>query len=100
MNLPSSPPRIGIPWRTSAEQAANNRPKLANYENAVRNSGGEPVVLPLNDSNALNATLPELDGFVLPGSPADVNPATYGATDLGISSPADHPREATDRAIL
>ena len=100
MNLPASHPRIGIPWRTSAEQTANNRPKLANYENAVRDSGAEPVVLPLNDPSALREALSTLDGFVLPGSPADVSVTEYGAQDLGLSAEADRPREVTDRAIL
>jgi len=37
---------------------------------------------------------------VLPGSPADVNPSEYGASNRGQSQPPDLPREETDRAIL
>ena len=93
-------PRVGITWRTSQEEAEGNRPKIQNYEDAVRRAGGEPVLLPLSNPVALEHTLPTLDGFVLPGSPADVDPAEYGAVDRGLSAPADLAREAADRAVL
>jgi putative glutamine amidotransferase len=93
-------PRVGIPWRTSQEEAEGNRPKIRNYEDAVRRAGGEPVLLPLADSLELDRALPTLDAFVLPGSPADVEPAEYGAENRGLSAPADLAREAADRTIL
>jgi putative glutamine amidotransferase len=93
-------PRVGIPWRTSQEEAENRLPKMANYVEAVRKAGGEPVLLSLANSQKLNQMLASLDAFVLPGSPADVKPADYGAQDLGLSDPADQAREAADRAIL
>ena len=93
-------PRVGIPWRTSQEEAEVNRPKIKNYEDAVRKAGGEPVLLPLSNQAELATTLPTVDGFVLPGSPADVEPAEYGAVNRGLSAPADAAREETDRAIL
>src|ERR1700738_4461395 len=93
-------PRVGIPWRTSQEEAERNLPKVKNYEDAVRRAGGEPVLLTLTDALELGRTLPTLDAFVLPGSPADVEPAEYGAVNLGLSEPADLAREAADRAIL
>lgn len=96
----SNRPRIGIPWRTSQEERDQNRPKIQAYEEAVREGGGEAVLLPLNDPATLDAMLPVLDGFVLPGSPADVDPREYGATNQGHSEPADEPRERTDRSIL
>lgn len=95
-----SKPRIGIPWRVSVEEAGNLRAKLANYENAARAAGGEPVVLSLSKPGELASALEELDGFLLPGSPADIPPGEYGAGDTGLSAPGDAPREATDRAIL
>jgi len=93
-------PRIGIPWRTSQEEEAGNRPKLQNYLDAVERAGGEPVALSLAHPEGLHTELAELDGFVLPGSPADVNPAEYGASNRGKSAPPDLPREETDKAIL
>jgi putative glutamine amidotransferase len=66
----------------------------------VRRAGGEPVLLTLADPMELDRTLPTLDAFVLPGSPADVEPAQYGAVNQGLSAPADLAREAADRAVL
>jgi putative glutamine amidotransferase len=54
----------------------------------------------LADSERLQTLLPTLDGFVLPGSPADVAPEEYGRSNTGKSEPADLPREQTDRMIL
>ena len=93
-------PRVGIPWRTSEEEAQNNRPKIANYEEAVRKAGGEPVLIPLGDGKEQGHLIAKMDAFVLPGSPADVEPAEYGAVNQGKSAPADLPREQADRAIL
>jgi putative glutamine amidotransferase len=93
-------PRVGIPWRTSAEQAEDHRAKVKNYEDAVSAAGGEPVLLVLGDPAQLQRELPTLDAFVLPGSPADVAPAEYGSVNRGKSAPPDAPRETTDRAIL
>jgi putative glutamine amidotransferase len=93
-------PRVGIPWRTSQEEAANNLPKIKNYEDAILKAGGEPVRLSLQDPAGLQLLLPALDAFLLPGSPSDVEPAEYGAVNRGLSEPADLPREETDRAIL
>jgi putative glutamine amidotransferase len=93
-------PRVGIPWRTAEEEAENNRPKIKTYEDAVRKAGGEPVLVSLIDPVRLESALRSLDAFVLPGSPADVEPTEYGAVNRGLSAPADLPRERTDRAIL
>ena len=93
-------PRIGIPWRTSQEEGAGNLPKIQNYLDALKQAGGEAVLLSLVHPDALDLQLIGLDGFVLPGSPADVNPAEYGAANRGKSQPPDQPREETDRTIL
>jgi putative glutamine amidotransferase len=93
-------PRVGIPWRTSEEEAQGNRPKIVNYEDAVRKAGGEPVLVSLSDRAEQQRLIPTLDAYVLPGSPADVEPAEYGAQNSGLSAPADLPREQADRAIL
>jgi putative glutamine amidotransferase len=99
---PPSPnrPRIGIPWRTSEEEAQANHPKIQNYEDAVRKAGGEPILLSVRDPKNLERQISSLDGFVLPGSPADVDPAKYGDVNHGHSAPPDQSRESTDRAIL
>ncbi len=96
-------PRIGIPWRTSEEGSVSQEPwqgKNRYYAEAVRRAGGHPVEIALNDAQALQTLLPTLDGFVLPGSPADVDPREYGRRNAGKSETADMGREQTDRAIL
>lgn len=101
MNPPTaSRPRIGVPWRTSEEERAGNRPKTEGYLEAVERGGGHGVLLPLSDPDELRKAIRGLDGFVLPGSPADVEPAEYGAVNGGKSEAADPLRERTDRAIL
>jgi putative glutamine amidotransferase len=100
----SNRPRVGIPWRTSNEEAGAAEPeiraKIRNYEEAVRKAGGEPVLLSLARPQESRSFLAGLDAFVLPGSPADVEPAEYGSSNTGLSAPADLLREAVDRAIL
>jgi len=93
-------PRIGVPWRTSEEERAGNLLRITDYLEAVERAGGEPVLLSLSDPAWLGGQIVGLDGFVLPGSPADVEPGEYGAVNQGKSEPADLPRERTDRAIL
>ena len=68
-------PRVGIPWRTSAEERQQNREKLNYYFRAVRKAGAEPEEVSLErPREELERQLRELDAFVLPGSPADVDP--------------------------
>jgi putative glutamine amidotransferase len=98
---PSPPLRIGIPWRTTEEQRQGERKKLDYYFDSVRRAGAEPIDVALDQSNtALSAQLTDLDGFVLPGSPADVNPARFGAPIHPKTAPFDANREQTDGQIL
>jgi putative glutamine amidotransferase len=97
----ASRPRVGIPWRTSHEEERNITNKLQYYFAAVQESGGEPVLISLKDSaDQLAAQLRNLDGFVLTGAPADVDPALYHATRHEKTHAADPQREKTDFAIL
>ena len=96
-----SQPRIGVPYRTRNEEVKGIRGKYENYLRAIEQAGGKPVeislALPLNDLQALIETL---DAIVLPGSPADVNPALYGAARQPESADADADLERTDLALL
>ena len=97
----SHPLRIGIPWRTTEEQRQGERKKLDYYFASVRNAGAEPVDVKLDQSpSALASQLDDLDGFVLPGSPADVDPARYQAAKHPKTAPFDANREQTDGQIL
>ena len=84
-------PRIAIPVPTSTDIPYNDRSWPA-YAAAVSASGGEPVKLDLTATPAeILALARSCQGVCLPGSPADVDPAT---------SPADPAREAADNILL
>jgi putative glutamine amidotransferase len=97
----SSKPRVGIPWRTRDEERQGNVEKLNYYFEAVRCAGGVPehVSLGLSDEELRNQAA-GLDGFVLPGSPADVDPARYAEPRHPKTKTLDADRDRTDSAIL
>jgi putative glutamine amidotransferase len=93
--------QVGIPWRTSEEERQGVREKLDNYFDAVRRAGAEPVEVSLNQRvEKLRHQIERLDGFVLPGSPADVEPSRYGAERHAKTKTLDPARDRTDSAIL
>lgn len=94
-------PRVGIPWRTTEEQQKGIREKLDYYFDAVRKAGAEAVEISLEQATAeLERQLNELDGFVLPGSPADVDPGRYGASRQNKTKTLDANRDKTDVTII
>jgi putative glutamine amidotransferase len=94
-------PRIGIPWRTHDEERQRSMEKLSHYFEAVRQAGGLPehVSLGLSDEE-LRSQVDGLDGFVLPGSPADVDPARYSEPRHPKTKTLDPDRDRTDIALL
>jgi len=97
----NSRPRIGVPWRTAAEEVANRRAKIDNYLHAVERAGGEAVLLSLaSSSETLKREAENLDAFLLTGSPADVDPSHYGAKRHPAAEDADPSRERTDFTLL
>ena len=93
--------RVGIPWRTSEEERGSIREKLDNYFAAVRRAGAEAEEVSLSQpAEKLARQLQGLDGFVLPGSPADVEPSRYGAARHAKTKTLDPDRDRTDSAIL
>lgn len=98
----SSPadPRIAIPIPTLT-QAAYNARSWPQYAAAIIQAGGEPVEVPLSLSSAEIAKLvTSCQGVLLPGSPADVNPAKYGAERQPETADADPARENVDELLL
>jgi putative glutamine amidotransferase len=92
---------VGIPWRTTEEEQKGNREKLDYYFRAIRKAGAEPVEISLQQQRPqVEKQLQELDGFVLPGSPADVDPHLYGAAKHNKTKTLDANRDTTDGAIL
>jgi putative glutamine amidotransferase len=96
-----SRPRIGVPWRTAAEEAANQRAKIDKYLRAVNGAGGEAVLLSLvSEADVLKREAESLDAFLLTGSPADLDPTHYGAKRHPAAADADAARERTDFTLL
>ena len=94
-------PRVGIPWRTRKEELQGSVEKLNYYFAAVRRAGGEPRHVSLGLTPAeLRQQMGELDGFVLPGSPADVDPARYDEPRGEMTKTLDPDRDRTDTALL
>jgi len=94
-------PRIGVPYRTRNEELTDDRAKLEPYLRAVRWAGAEAVPISLGlSSDALAQLAKSLDGIVLSGSPADLNPAKFHAAPHPEAAPPDADRERTDFALL
>lgn len=94
-------PRVGIPWRTRDEERQGNVEKLDDYFQAVRRAGGAPEHISLGlDDRELEKQAAKLDAFVLPGSPADVNPARYGEARHVKTRALDADRDRTDSRLL
>ncbi len=92
--------RIGIPVPTAADLAYNRKDGPV-YEAAVTQAGAEPVSIRLGLTMAeMRALATECDGFVLPGSPADVAPELYGQMPEPGTAPVDAHREECDRYLL
>ncbi|HXO88668.1 MAG TPA: gamma-glutamyl-gamma-aminobutyrate hydrolase family protein [Candidatus Acidoferrales bacterium] len=98
---PSHVPRIGVPYRTKNEQVTTKTDKIEKYLTAIRQAGAEPVPVSLElSASELGQLAESLDGFVLSGSPADVDPAHFGAPRQPECAAADLDRERTDFALL
>jgi putative glutamine amidotransferase len=94
-------PRVGIPWRTRDEESQGNVGKLSYYFEAVRRAGGDPQHVSLGLSNdKLRQQVAALDAFVLPGSPADVDPERYAEPRHPMTKTLDSDRDRTDSTIL
>jgi putative glutamine amidotransferase len=97
----SSPvPRIAIPEPTSTDAAYNQR-SLPQYIRAIEAAGGVAVPIPLHESPASQANmLASCSAILLPGSPADVDPARYGQQAAPATAAMDAGREAADNLLL
>jgi putative glutamine amidotransferase len=96
-------PRIGVPFRTASEENAGQAKlhKITNYYRAIEEAEGQAVAVSLKLSASERESLLEtLDGYVLPGSPADVDPSRYGAPRHPAAAPPDKRREETDYVLL
>jgi putative glutamine amidotransferase len=93
-------PRIAIPEPTSTDEAYNQR-SLPQYIHAVEAAGGTAVPISLHATPAEWAgILASCSGVLLPGSPADVDPARYGEARVEECAAKDDAREAVDDLLL
>src|SRR5215470_15394472 len=93
-------PRIAIPIPHFGDVAYAAR-ALPQYENAVRDAGGDPVTIPLDKTPAEVMKLIErCDGVLLPGSGADVDPAKYDAPRHSKTADPDRKRDTVDELLL
>jgi putative glutamine amidotransferase len=93
-------PRIAIPEPTSTDEAYNQR-SLPQYLRAVEAAGGIPVPIPLQGSRETQTRLlATCSAILLPGSPADVDPARYGQPVAKECAAKDAPREAVDDLLF
>jgi putative glutamine amidotransferase len=93
-------PRIAIPVPHSSDPKYAQR-ALPQYEHGITASGGEAVRIPLDKSPAEVMKLIEgCDAVLLPGSPADVDPAKYDAPKHEKTEKPDAPRDTVDELLL
>lgn len=93
-------PRIAIPVPNSRRPTYVDI-ALPQYERAIRNAGGEPVVIASNAGSVeIAQAMKSCDGVLLPGSPADVDPEKYGAERHPDTAPSDPFRDNADELLL
>jgi len=93
-------PRIAIPAPNSTRPGYIER-ALPQYEHAVREAGGEPIVIQVNATpTEIAQAIKGCDAVLLPGSPADVDPEKYGQQRQEKTAAADPFRDNTDELLL
>jgi putative glutamine amidotransferase len=93
-------PKIAIPVPHSSDPKYAER-SLPQYEHAIEMAGGQPVRIPLDHTPAeVMKIIEECDAVLLPGSPADVDPAKYDAPRNPRTADADAKRDTIDELLL
>jgi putative glutamine amidotransferase len=99
-DVTKKPPRVAIPVPHSGNREYADR-ALPQYEDAVRQAGGEPVRIELELSPADVLKQAEgCDAVLLPGSRADVNPEKYNAARHEKTADMDVKRDLVDDLLL
>src|SRR5208282_2112468 len=100
MDLKTFAPRVAIPVPHSGDRMYAER-ALPQYEDAVREAGGEPVRIELDlTPEEVTKRVERCDAVLLPGSPADVDPGKYNAGRHKKTAPADAKRDMVDEILL
>ena len=94
------PPRIAIPLPHFSDPEYAER-AIPQYERAVALAGGEPVRIPLDQTDDQIKKMAErCDAVLLPGSKADVDPARFHAPRSPHAAAADPRRDVVDNLLL
>jgi putative glutamine amidotransferase len=71
-------PLIGVPTRY--HEKSESVGQIRHYLDAILWAGGLPLMIPLVcGAEAVREYVEQIDGVLLPGSPTDIDPASYGA---------------------
>jgi putative glutamine amidotransferase len=93
--------RVGVPYRTRKEELTHQREAYDKYLGAVCIAGGIPVEISLGSSaEEIEKLAQSVDAFILPGSPADVDPTKFKAARHPEAAEADADRERTDFTLI
>jgi putative glutamine amidotransferase len=93
-------PRIAIPMPHSFDREYAER-SIPQYERAVEQAGGEPVRIPLDQTQPeVIKLIGHCDAVLLPGSKADVDPARFSTPRSPHTAVADPRRDAIDDLLL
>ena len=93
-------PRIAIPVPHASDPKYAER-ALPQYAHGITASGGEAVPIPLDKSPAeVMKLIDTCVGVLLPGSPADVDPAKYDAPRHEKTEKSDPARDTVDELLL
>jgi putative glutamine amidotransferase len=99
------PIHIAIPEPSShpavPDSTAYNQRALPQYLHALIAAGATPIVIPLHETpQRVAKILSTVQGILLPGSPADIDPQKYGESANPHTAPPDNPRAAVDELLL
>jgi putative glutamine amidotransferase len=98
--LKTTVPRIAIPVPHSEDREYAER-SLPQYEDALRQAGGEPVRIELDQTPVqVMKQIERCDAVLLPGSGADIDPRKYSAVRHEKTASADAKRELVDDLLL
>jgi putative glutamine amidotransferase len=98
--MPANSPCIAIPMPHSSDLEYAER-AIAQYEDAVKLAGGEPVRIALDlPASEVRKLVEYCDGVLLPGSNADLDPARFRAVRSPHTAAADTARESVDDLLL
>jgi putative glutamine amidotransferase len=93
-------PRIAIPLPHSSDREYAER-AIPQYEQAVTQAGGEPIRIPLDQTQTeIRNLIATCDAVLLPGSKADVDPAKFHAPRSPHTAAPDVPRNMVDELLL